>query len=347
MKKKLNVYFHGDQLKHKPVYEWAFGEKLSHPETTTRADNILAALKDDPDAYALFTPEKAPLQMLRDIHDRRLISLYKAACNLPEGETFYPSLFPKRNRVIADEHDIRHSGYFCFDSGTPLASTTWLAATWSAACADSAARLIELGTDTAAYALCRPPGHHATRDLFGGYCYFNNAAICASRLRKHGRVAIIDIDFHHGNGTQGIFYSDPEVLFVSIHGDPKEFYPFYWGHERESGRGAGMGFNINIPIPEGCDGQEYLRVLSKKALLAIKKFAPAALVVSAGFDTYREDPIGRFKLETADFHHVGEALGKLKLPTVIVQEGGYCTDKLGANVSSFLTGFSCGARRDK
>ena len=338
----LRVYFHLDQLLHKPVYEWAFGEKIAHPETTTRAENILLALESAGSRYELMVPNDLSHKILKETHDPDLLRLYKSAEKQLDDNTFYPSVFPKRNQTVANPADVKHAGYFCFDSGTPLTKSTWLAAKWSASCAVSAAELVASGKSNEAYALCRPPGHHATRDLFGGYCYFNNAALAAKRLRQKGRVVILDIDFHHGNGTQTIFYKDPKVLFISIHGDPKDFFPYYWGHANEKGAGLGLGFNHNLPIASGCDGQEYMKVLQKKVIPLIQNFAPESLVISAGFDTYIKDPIGKFTLESNDYYYIGEELARLQLPTVILQEGGYCSDMLGTNVDLFLTGFMSG-----
>lgn len=336
---RLNVFFHGDQLNHKPVYEWAFGEKLPHPETTSRAENILHALQKSENKYKIVAPSHIPIQLIKRTHDERLLQLYESASRTLSDETFYPSVFYKDNKTVVDPENIKHAGFFCFDSGTPLTSSSYMAATWSAACAVNATKLVLSGKTNSAYALCRPPGHHATKNLFGGYCYFNNAALSAKLLRKRGRVVILDIDFHHGNGTQNLFYRDDKVLFISIHGDPKEFYPFFCGYASEIGEGAGKNFNKNIPLPSGCDGQEYLRILQKEVIPLIQSFAPSSLVVSAGFDTYKGDPIGKFSLESEDYFTIGNTLSQLKLPTVLVQEGGYCTKNLGKNVDLFLSGF--------
>lgn len=337
--RKLPVFFDSRQLSHKPLYEWAMGEKLPHPETTHRAETILAALERDAGRFEVLEPGETPMPWIRKVHDSALLKLYEKAREIPPGESFYPSVFPKRAETRTLVGELKQAGYYCLDSGTPLTSTTWSAACLSAACAFNAATLIESGKERAAYALCRPPGHHATRDLFGGYCYFNNAAIIAKRFKEKGRVAILDIDFHHGNGTQQIFYRDDSVFFVSIHGDPKDFYPYFSGRADEIGEGRGKEFNLNIPLPRGCDGQEYLRQIRNRVLPAIRAFHPQLLILSAGFDTYREDPIGAFTLETGDFAELGETLSGLGLPTVILQEGGYCVEKLGVNVSAFLRAF--------
>lgn len=336
----LPVFFHPVQLSHKPLYEWAFGTKLEHPETTTRAEKILAAIGAAGSVFALHTPSAMPEALLKRLHDPRLVTLYRRAeQDLADDATFYPSVFPKRHQNRPDPESIHHAGFFCFDSGTPLTKLTWAASAWSAACAHDAAKLVASGKSRFAYALSRPPGHHASRDLFGGYCYFNNAALAVAALRERGgKVAIVDIDFHHGNGTQAMFYRDPEVLFVSIHGDPREFYPYFSGFATERGAGDGEGFTLNHPLPKGADWQEYARVLDTQVLPAIRSFGASALIVSAGFDTYRDDPIGRFTLETDDFATLGGRLASLGLPTVIVQEGGYCVEALGANVAAFLEG---------
>lgn len=320
------------------MLEWAFGHRLRHPETSRRAERILATLARYPRTFIVRPPARIPLALIRRVHHHRLLTLYQTARSLPQGETFYPSVFPKRSQTVGDPFDIHQAGYFCFDSGTPLHALTWEAATWSAACAVEAASIVARGASRLAYALSRPPGHHASRDLLGGYCYLNNAAVAVERLRRRGRVAVLDIDFHHGNGTQSIFWRDPSVLFVSIHGDPRHFYPYFSGYASEVGAGRGSGFTLNLPLPAGTNGTEYLDVLCREALPAIAAFEPATLVISAGFDTWKDDPVGDFALETDDLERVGEAIGTLELPAVVVQEGGYATDALGRNVVAFLAG---------
>jgi len=339
--KKIPVYFHHDQLQHKPMFEWAFGEKISHPETTSRAESILAAMQAQSERYHFIEPQRFPLSGLRDIHNKDLITVYKAAMSLPIDKTFYPTVFPQRRDLDhLDPRNVNHAGAYCFDSGTPLNATTWAAAAWSASCADLAAKAVVERKQQVTYALCRPPGHHASKDLFGGYCYFNNAAIAANRLRKLGSVAIVDIDFHHGNGTQSLYYADDKVLFVSIHGDPRDHYPYYWGFAEETGQGYGRGFNLNFPLPAGCDGQEYLKVLQKRVIPALKAFQPKFLVLSAGFDTYVGDSMGTFSLETPDYFELAAAFASLQLPTVVIQEGGYNAESLGQCVTTFLAGFT-------
>lgn len=339
MKKASFPFFvHQEQAHHKPLYEWAFGKKIDHPETSARVERILAALQKDP-IFKMRNPAPLPTSALTDIHNENLIKVLKAARKLPEGKTFYPSVFPRRDQVSSDVHLIQQAGYYCFDSGTPLTRHTWDAAFWSASAAYSAAKHVASGKAPAAYALSRPPGHHAQEDLFGGYCYFNNAGIAARFFRRLGKVALVDIDFHHGNGTQTIFYPDPKVFFASIHGDPRKFYPFFSGYRSETGVGEGLGLTLNVPLPAKCDGQEYRRVLRRKVLPSIAAFKPDFLVISAGFDTFKSDPIGDFDLETADYAELAWEFARLRLPTAIIQEGGYATRWLGVNVAAFLRGF--------
>ncbi|TDM06718.1 MAG: acetylpolyamine amidohydrolase [Ideonella sp. MAG2] len=230
-------------------------------------------------------------------------------------------------------------GRFGFDAGTPLMRGTWAAARAGAACAFSAARCVLQG-ERAAFALTRPPGHHAGPDFFGGYCFLNNAAIAAQAMRDggHAKVAVLDIDYHHGNGTQTIFYERPDVFTVSLHGDPSTEYPFFLGYADEQGAGAGQGCNLNIPLPRGTDFKAWHQAL-EQGLHAIAQFAPSALVVPMGLDTFKGDPISGFTLESADYRVVGQALASLNLPTVFTFEGGYAVDEVGTNAVNLLQGF--------
>jgi len=204
--------------------------------------------------------------------------------------------------------------------------------------AATAAQLVLDGED-AAYALCRPPGHHAYRDQAGGFCFLNNSAVAAAHLRQHHeRVAILDVDVHHGNGTQGIFYERPDVLTVSIHADPARFYPFVWGYAHEHGAGAGLGANINIPLPLGTPDDGYMQGLAS-AGRSIAAFAPGALVVALGLDASEHDPLVGLAVTTDGFRRIGAAIARLGLPTVFVQEGGYLSDWLGTNLAAVLAGF--------
>ncbi|MCA9559755.1 MAG: histone deacetylase family protein [Myxococcales bacterium] len=339
---RIPAFFNEVQLAFKPLYEWAFGEKIDHPETTARAESILTALQAESALFDVRPPKEIPLAALRSQHSHAMLTLYNTARTLPEGETFYPMVFPNLKRGAGDPTNLHQAGAWCFDSGTPLNSQTLTAAEWSAACARDAASALRHEKLPLTYSLSRPPGHHATRDLFGGYCYFNNAAVAARYLRRFGRVAVVDIDFHHGNGTQSIFERDPKVLTVSLHGDPREHFPFFAGYAHETGAGPGEGYNLNVPLPTGIDGKVYLDALDRHALASVRHYAPEYLVVSAGLDGYHKDPVGHWALTTEDFHAIGERLGRLGLPTVVVQEGGYHAEDLGTNLVAVLRGLRAG-----
>jgi len=231
------------------------------------------------------------------------------------------------------------------DTFTPLSADAIAAARTAVDCALTAAARLLKGEDVAAYALVRPPGHHAEARLFGGYCYYNNTAIASAWLaRRVERVAILDVDFHHGNGQQQIFYHDDRILTVSIHGDPSAHYPYFSGYADECGAGKGRGFNLNIPLPDGMDGAGYRKEGLLPALERIRAFAPSVLVVALGVDTGRGDPTGSWRLETKNFLRNGALIGELDCPCLIIQEGGYRTARLGHNVTAFLQGIAQLAR---
>jgi acetoin utilization deacetylase AcuC-like enzyme len=239
--------------------------------------------------------------------------------------------------ITFPEAVVGQAGYHLGDGACPVTETTLAAAKASAACAVAAARLV-MGGERAAYALCRPPGHHAASDLAAGFCFFNNSAIAAELMTRAGkRAAILDIDVHHGNGTEAIFYDRADVLTVSIHAHPKRFYPFFWGYDDERGRGAGEGFNLNLPMERGLEIDGYLAAL-EIALQRISDFGADHLVVACGLDIAIDDPFKGFAIRTEDFALIGKRIAALRLPTVIVQEGGYPSDSLGHNLASFLSG---------
>ncbi|PZP13906.1 MAG: acetylpolyamine amidohydrolase, partial [Sphingomonas hengshuiensis] len=230
-------------------------------------------------------------------------------------------------------------GQYSFDASTPLTPHSYDAAYWSVQSALAALGAVT-GGDRAAFALCRPPGHHAGADYLGGYCYLNAAAITAQAARDAGtrRVAILDIDYHHGNGTQDIFWSRGDVFYASVHADPATDYPFYWGHADERGEGAGLGATLNLPLPQGTTLDAF-RAAQATALAAIAAFGPDLLIVSFGADTWEGDPISHFKLTTADYAVLARDIAASGLPTVLLMEGGYAIPALGANLASFLSGF--------
>jgi acetoin utilization deacetylase AcuC-like enzyme len=271
------------------------------------------------------------------VHDAGLVDYLETACAaVPEGKSVYPYVFPVRNATRPPKELSVRAGYYCIDTFTPINRNAFPAAKRAVDATLTAADLILSGRRIS-YSLVRPPGHHAEHKTFGGFCYFCNAAVAAHHLSLHGKVAILDIDYHHGNGQQDIFYSRSDVLTVSIHGDPDFAYPYFTGFADEMGEGAGIGFNVNIPLPEQQDGAEYHIALAK-GLEVVKQFKPQFLVVALGLDPAKGDPTGTWSLKADDFAANGRMIGDLDLPTLVVQEGGYRTRTLGVNARSFFHG---------
>lgn len=253
-----------------------------------------------------------------------------------------PYVFPTiGRRPLSFERIDARIGQHCFDMGTPIAAKTWESAYWAAQTALTGLARLNAAPSEPVFALCRPPGHHAGADYCGGYCYLNNAAIAAETARGAGaeRVAVLDVDYHHGNGTQDIFYERPDIFFASIHADPRQDYPFYWGHADERGAGPGEGATLNLPLPRFTRIEAYLEALDA-ALDAIERFAPELLVVSFGADTFERDPISEFKLRIDEYPRLSQRIRRLNYPTLIVMEGGYAIDALGEITTGFLGGFA-------
>ena len=305
----------------------------------------IKSIRREIDRTGLFTPVAVRTfseKHIRAVHEQQFVDYLKAVCvRLKADEAVYPYVFPIRNAARPPKERAIRAGYFCIDTFTPLTRNVWPAAKRAVDCALTAARHLLEG-QRLAYALVRPPGHHAERRVFGGFCYFGNAAVAAHYLTAFGKVAILDIDFHHGNGTQDIFYERSDVLTVSIHGHPRFAYPYFSGFEDEKGVGAGTGYNLNIPLPEQLVGDDYPKALAR-ALRRIVRFKPQFLVVSLGLDTAQGDPTGTWNLVAKDFAENGRLIGRLRLPTLVVQEGGYDTRVLGSNARHFFTGLWAGA----
>ncbi len=305
-------------------------------ESPVRIKTILSEL-DKTDLFFKVMPKRFSEKWIHEVHNTDFVMYFKRVTMAMEpGRTLYPDVFPIRRMVKPPKKLLSRAGYYCIDVYSPLNRNSYLAARGAVNCALTAADEILEGTRIA-YALVRPPGHHAAVDSLGGFCYFNSTAIAANYLSHYGKVAILDIDYHHGNGQQEIFYQRQSVLTVSIHADPDFEYPYFFGFKNEIGKGLGEGFNINYPLPRGVGGGLYLRAL-KKALRNIRAYAPDFLVIALGFDTARGDPTGTWKLNKNDFLAVGRMIGALCIPLTVVQEGGYNIRNLGINARYFFTG---------
>ena len=331
---------------HAPAHEFFRGNRVDCFEKPARADYVEQALRQA--GYELQAPDTDATGALKKVHSQRYLDFLASAWDQwvaldPANATAqpFPSVWPVRTlrSDVEPANFIAKLGLYSMDNGTPLARGTWEAAKAGADAAASAAMRIAAGKP-AAFCSTRPPGHHAGPDFMGGYCFLNNAAVAAQTLLDQGakRVVVLDVDYHHGNGTQSIFYQRADVLFISIHGDPLTEYPFYLGHADEQGEGAGLGFNLNLPLPAGSSVAKWFAAL-EAACTRISQYAPDALVVSLGLDTYVGDPISQFALTTEDFSTLGRRLAGLGLPTALVLEGGYAATELGANALQVIHGF--------
>lgn len=327
------------QKAHAPALELVNGKAAGHAETPRRFDSVLARVTG-----AVRAPADHGLAPIFAVHDREYVDFLQSAHEEwlaagREGDAIGYAFPVRARRPLALERIDAKLGQFGFDTVTPIAARTWEAVYWGAQAALSGIAAIAAGEARQAFALCRPPGHHAGADYFGGYCYLNNAAIAARAAVAGGMgpVAVLDVDYHHGNGTQDIFYADGSVFFASIHADPRMDFPYFWGHADERGAEAGEGANLNLPLPRGTQWREYDDALAK-ALEAIAAFGAKTLIVSYGADTFADDPISHFALTTEDMARMGAAIGALGLPTLTVMEGGYDVPALGHNVAAFLAG---------
>ncbi|MDJ0641697.1 MAG: histone deacetylase family protein [Erythrobacter sp.] len=336
------TFYSDRQALHAPARELNNGEWMDFAESTDRPKAILKAIGK------VLEPSDHGDDAILAVHDADYLAFLKSAHDLwlaqgRSGDAIGYTYPVRRRRKLDLERIDGRLGLYGFDAATPIASGTFEAAYWGAQTALDALEAIVTGGENRAFALCRPPGHHAGRDYCGGYCYFNNAAIVAqqARLRGLGPVAILDVDYHHGNGTQDIFYEDGDVFFASIHADPAMDYPYYWGHADERGEKEGEGTTLNLPLPRGTAWLSYESALSR-ALDAIAAFGARFLIVSYGADTFDGDPISHFALQTEDMQRIGSAVAALGLPTVAIMEGGYNIEALGENVSAFLSGLESG-----
>lgn len=344
----MKTYFNSHHTAHAGRFEMFRGALVPCFEVPARADLVVKEIRRR-DLGTVMEPLPFDDSALARIHTPRYLAFLQTAWQqwlaLDPGNAtrdVLPSVWPGADGRT-DREPANFSarlGLYCFDAGTPLTAGTWQAARSGADCALSAAAAVLAG-ERAAFALTRPPGHHAGAGYFGGYCFINNAAVAAQYLRDQrvDRVAVLDVDYHHGNGTQSIFYDRADVFFASIHGDPRTEYPFYLGHADERGAGAGLGANLNLPLARGTDYAAWSQAL-EEGLRAVTDYGAQALVLSLGVDTFAQDPISGFKLHSEDFLRMGERIAKAGLPTVIVFEGGYAVEAVGVNVANVLQAFA-------
>jgi acetoin utilization deacetylase AcuC-like enzyme len=344
----MRVVYSATHQLHDPEHDVQAGVAVHQLERPARVERILEALVADPN-FVIGSPTEHGLAPIEAVHAAGLVGFmmdawasWRAAQKEPEiiPDTFlHPGLRAgMESQPPRPGAPIARSGYWCFDTGTPIGPGTFEAARGAVDVALTAADLV-LARERVAYGLCRPPGHHAAHSVYGGFCFFNNGAIAAEYLARQtgGKVAVLDLDYHHGNGTQQIFYARDDVLYVSLHADPVRAYPYYTGYTDETGVARGRGTTLNLPLPVGTTNDQYLSALDR-ALQALTRFAPAITVISLGIDTYERDPLGDFRLTMPVYGESGRRVAALAGPLVILQEGGYYLPHLGENVRHFLLG---------
>jgi len=344
----MNVFYSEKHRAHYPPFEvFDGGKRVPYLENPDRMDRILSALKET-DWANIIEPLDFGMDPIHAVHDKDYIAFLAScwtewlafdpeAAASPETNAFVPATFALRRKSRPPKSLLGRAGYYMMDLSAAIVEATYSAALASANCALSAAKSIA-EKQAAAFALCRPPGHHAGRDYAGGYCFINNASAAANWLSSKGRTAVLDIDYHAGNGTQDIFYERNDVLTISIHADPDYEYPHFIGFADETGGGPGLGFHKNYPLPAGTDDANYLSTLDD-ALRMIRKFSPVYLVLSIGMDIFDGDPLGKFHVTRTGFGEIGKRIASLKIPAAIIMEGGYANDALGKNVAILLENF--------
>ncbi len=341
----MHTFYYSGHTRHDP-------QQLHQPETlpqnrffsevAQRGGLIHHALQTS-DLGPITEPGNFSIEPIGEIHEYGLLNLlqnaYERMSNEEPAQVALPNAFPRNKTISHKPRSIwGQLGYYAFDTASPILEATWDVAYWTAQVAISAAALINVRSSGVVYALCRPPGHHAGPNFYGGFCYLNNAAIAANWLVKQGqRVAILDLDYHHGNGTQAVFYGRSDILFCSIHADPFYEYPYFWGFADETGSGSGEGYNFNYPLPRSADEATYRHTLDE-ALKRIHQYVPDTLLISLGVNIVEGDPVGHFQLPQNALNRIGKAIAALHLPTIVVQEGGYLLPSLGECVVAFLTG---------
>ena len=340
----MKTVYSSDHILRNPKTELTGGQLVTPFECPQRADYVLAAIESQ-QLGDVIPPSQWPRSLVESIHDPGYLTfldtVWQRWINAGNQGEAIPNVWPSRS--MPSQRIPRNIegqlGYYSLAGETSISDGTAEAAWVSAKVALSAAELLNQG-ENSAFALCRPPGHQASNDQYGGYCFINNAAIAAQKLRYDGakKVAILDVDFHHGNGTQDIFYQRDDVLFCSIHGDPMVAFPYFLGFSDETGEGPGEGFNLNIPLPRGTPYSIWRAALCR-AVTNILSYGADAIVVSLGVDTFENDPISFFKLKSDDFIDMGQTIATMGLPTVFIMEGGYAVEEIGTNTVNVLKGF--------
>ena len=342
----MQAFFSNDQLLHDPQQFMRLGRISKPTDLPTRAEALMATLATR--GISVSVPPEAGRAALEQVHSSDYLDYLETAYTrwqalgsggVTPGIEVLPNLSPHGTRKgpCPSPSVIAQTGWYIGDLACPIGPHTWRSVQRSAHAALAAAESVRGGANIA-YALCRPSGHHAQRARAGGFCYVNNSAIAAAQLRQtFARVAVLDIDAHHGDGTQQIFYERGDVFTVSTHADPAGYYPWYSGYAHERGTGEGEGCNLNLPLAHGSGNAEFALALDQ-AVAAIERFQPQALVLPLGFDTYKDDPISVLKFDMQAYRLAGARLRALGLPTVVVQEGGYMVEAIGAALDAFLEG---------
>ena len=344
----MNVVYTPAHLLHDPHLEFETSRLHSPFEHIGRAEAIRETLQGDA-SFTFVSPTEWGTDPITAVHDPGLVRFMSTAWaeyqqHNPATREVMPDMFFRyglRNKMTEarEPQSINgRLGWWCFETTSPLTEGTYEAARGAVDTALTAAQMVLDGAPWA-YGLCRPPGHHATSSMYGGYCFFNNAAVAAHHIASTTgtKVTVLDVDYHHGNGTQEIFYDRDDVQYVSLHGDPARAYPYSIGYADETGTGRGLGNNLNLPLPFKTDDDHYVDALAS-ACQAISSFGPSTLIVSLGLDTYITDPISDLAVTTDGFERCGALVAELSLPTVVLQEGGYDVSALGENVRRWLIG---------
>lgn len=335
----MKTFFHPEQLLHHPKTYLSRGQMRKPQEVPDRATAILRGINSM--GFPVDRPDDHGMGPLQAVHPEPYLRFLETAHHewkqMPAdwGDEVISNIFVREPNALRGI--LAKAAAYLADGSCPVGEHTWRSAYWGAQCAVAAANAV-LASERFSYALCRPPGHHARAAAAGGFCYLNNAAIAAQHLRqKHARIAVFDADMHHGQGIQEIFYDRDDVFYVSIHGDPTNFYPGVVGFADETGSGAGRGYNLNLPMPHGSSEAFFFEQVDR-ALEAIRSFNADVLVFSLGFDIYKEDPQSQVAVSSEGFNRLGQAVASLNLPTVIVQEGGYHIETLEHNTQKFFSG---------